>query len=102
MHSSKSAKAGACSAPRRIPITIALEQDNHAFIQSCVSLKQFDSVDELFAAALAFYRRHLNALSAYAEEQNHKGYSRAELLESIECETLITKAVTPRLRCRRR
>jgi hypothetical protein len=102
MHSSKSAMARACSVRQRIPITIALEQDSHTFIESCVSLKQFDSVDELFAAALAFYRRHLNALNAYAEEQDHKGYSRAELLEAIECETLITKAVTPRLRWRRR
>jgi hypothetical protein len=96
MRSSRSAGHGARRAPRRIPITITLDQDNHAFIESCVALKQFDSVDELFDAALAFYRRHVHALNAYAEEQSHKGYSRAEVLESIECETLITKAVSPR------
>jgi hypothetical protein len=38
----------------------------------------------------------VRALNAYAEEQSHKGYSRAEVLESIECETLITRAVSPR------
>ena len=84
------------SVRRRIPITITLAQDNHAFIESCVSLKEFDSVDDLFDAALAFYRRHVQALNAYAEEQSHKGYSRAEVLRAIECETLITKAVSPR------
>jgi hypothetical protein len=83
-------------APRRIPITIALEPDHHAFIESCVSLKQFGSVDELFGAAMTFYRRHVHALSAYAEEQFLKGYSRAEILESIECETLVTKSLSAR------
>jgi hypothetical protein len=96
MRWSRSARAGVRKTPRRIPITIALERSNHAFIESCVSLKQFDSVDELFDAALTFYRRHVHALNTYAEAQSHKGYSRAELLECIECETLITKAVSAR------
>jgi hypothetical protein len=87
---------GARKALRRIPITVTLEQDTHAFIESCVSLKQFDSVDELFDAALAFYQKHVCALNAYAEEQSHKGYSRAEVLQSIECETLITKSLSAR------
>jgi len=96
MRSSRSAAPGARKARQRIPITITLEQGNHTFIESCVSLKQFDSVDDLFDAALNFYRRHVHALNAYAEEQSHKGYSRAEVLESIECETLVTRAVSPR------
>jgi hypothetical protein len=92
MRSSRPARARGRRSARRIPITIALEQDKHAFIESCVSLRQFDSVDELFDAALSFYRRHLHALNVYAEAQTHKGYSREEILESIECETLLTKA----------
>jgi hypothetical protein len=40
---------------RRIPLTIALDPQNHAFIESCVSLKEFDSVDQFFDAALACY-----------------------------------------------
>jgi len=96
MRSSRSARVGTRKAQQRIPITITLEQDTHAFIESCVSLKQFDSVDELFDAALAFYRKHVRALNAYAEEQSHKGYSRAEVLQSIECETLITKSLSAR------
>jgi hypothetical protein len=97
MRSQKSAKAG----PRRIPLTITLDPENYAFIESCVSLKEFDSVDKLFAAALAVYRRHLRALHAYAEQQSHKGYSRAEILESIECETVVTRSVAPRPQRRR-
>ena len=78
-------------ASRRIPLTITLASDDLAFIESCVSLREFDSVDKLFDAALGFYRRHLHALNAYAEDQIHKGYSRAEILESVEFETVVTK-----------
>jgi len=92
----KSAKADAARAARRIPLTITLDPGDHAFIESCVSLKEFDSVDKLFEAALNFYRKRLQALNRYAEDQSHKGYSRTEILESIECETLVTKAVMPR------
>ena len=79
---------------RRLPLTITLDPGDFAFIESCVALREFRSIDELFDASLAFYRRHLEALAAYAEDQGSKGYSRAEILESIELETLITKAVT--------
>jgi len=77
-------------------MTIMLDTDDYAFIESCASLKEFDSVDKLFDAALACYRRHVHALQQYAEEQIHKGYSRAEILQSIRCETLVTKPVSPR------
>src|ERR1700691_2473725 len=97
MRSQKSIKSGS----RRIPLTITLDPDNYAFIESCVSLKEFDSVDKFFDAALAFYCRHLRALQAYAEQQSHKGYSRSEILESIECETLVTRPVAPRPQRRR-
>ena len=78
---------------RRIPLTITLDANDLEFVESCVSLKEFDNVDKLFEAALMVYRRHLHALRAYAEEQSHKGYSREEILESIECETVVTKPV---------
>jgi hypothetical protein len=97
MRSQRSTKTG----PRRIPLTITLNPENYAFIESCVSLKEFDSVDKFFDAALAFYSRHLLALQAYAEQQSHKGYSRSEILESIECETLVTRTVEPRPQRRR-
>ena len=80
-------------ASRRIPLTITLAPADLRFIESCVSLKQFDSVDKLFAAALAHYRRHLQVLNAYAEDQEHKSLSRAEILASIECETVVTRPV---------
>lgn len=75
---------------RRIPLTVTLDADHYAFVESCVDLKEFDSVDDIFAAALMLYRRHVKALEAYAEEQSHKGYTRKELLASIECETFVT------------
>jgi hypothetical protein len=101
MRGSRVAKADAFKSGRRMPLTITLDSRNYAFIDSCVALKEFDSVDKLFDAALTFYRRHLLALNNYAEHQIHKGYSRAEILESIECETLVTKVVLPRLVRRR-
>jgi hypothetical protein len=100
MRSIKTARNDGRRASRRIPLTITLDPDNLAFIESCVSLKEFDSVDKLFDAALACYRKYLHALNAYAEDQSHKGLSRAEILESIECETLVTKAVPRALRRR--
>lgn len=96
MRSSRAARPRPRRGTPRIPITITLEQESHAFIESCVSLKEFDSVDELFDAALIFYRNHVHALNAYAEQQMHKGYSRSEVLQSIECETLVTKALPDR------
>jgi hypothetical protein len=81
------------SAARRIPLTITLAPRDLAFIESCVSLKQFDSVDKFFAAALAHYRKYLQVLNAYAEDQEHKSLSRAEILASIECETVITRRI---------
>jgi hypothetical protein len=96
MRTPKVTRVDARKAACRIPLTIMLDPDHHAFIESCVSLKEFDSVDKLFDAALGFYRRHLHALMAYAEDQSHKGYSRAEILQFIECETVVTKAVGAR------
>jgi hypothetical protein len=77
----------------RVPLTITLDAENLAFIESCVSLKEFHSVDALFDAALACYLERVRALNAYAEDQSHKGYSRAEILESVECETVLVKTV---------
>jgi hypothetical protein len=79
--------------PRRIPLTITLNPRDLAFIESCVSLKQFDSVDTFFAAALGHYRKHVQMLNAYADDQEHKGLSRAEILASIKCETVVTKTI---------
>lgn len=78
---------------RRYPLTITLSARDLAFLESCVSLKSFDSVDQLFAAALSQYRRHIQAVNTYAEDQAHKGLSRAEILASIQCETVVTKLV---------
>ncbi len=100
MRSPKAAKADARNAARRVPLTITVRPDHLAFIESCVSLKEFESVDQLFDAALAWYRKHVHAVNAYTEEQMHKGYSRDEILQSIECETVVTMVVPSPRRAR--
>jgi hypothetical protein len=80
---------------QRVPLTITLSRRDMAFIESCASLKSFDSVDQFFAAALSHYRRHVHAVNTYAEDQAHKGLTRAEILASIQCETVVTKLVEP-------
>lgn len=90
----RSIKRGRSTA-QRIPLTITLSANDLAFIESCVSLKTFHSVDDFFAAALGHYRRHIHALNAYAEDQAHKGLTRSEILASVQCETLVTKLVEP-------
>jgi len=96
MRPRRAGRAGARVAARRIPITVMLDPENHAFLESCSSIKEFDSVDKFFNAALVYYRKHLRALTAYADAQREKGYTRAEILASIECETVVTKSVVPR------
>jgi len=50
---------------------------------------------------LDFYRRHVHAINRYAEEQTLKGYSRAEALAVIECETFVTRPIAQRAPRRR-
>jgi hypothetical protein len=89
MRPTKQARHGA----QRTPLTITLSAKDLAFIESCVSLKAFDSVDQFFAAALSHYRRYIHAVNTYADDQAHKGLTRAEVLASIQCETVVTKLV---------
>jgi hypothetical protein len=89
MRPNKQARQGT----QRTPLTITLSREDLAFLESCVSLQAFDSVDQFFAAALSHYRRHIHAVNTYAEDQAHKGLTRAEILASIQCETLVTKLV---------
>ena len=86
-------RAARVGAPKRVPLTIMLSPENQDFVDACVDLKEFDSVDKVFDAAITFYRRHVHALKAYTEEQSLKGYSRSEILASIECETVVVKAL---------
>ena len=98
MGRSNTAAVRSRTAARRVPLTITLDAKTYAFIESCVALKEFRSVDEFFDAALTCYRKHLHALRAYEELQSHTGLSRKEILESIECETVVTKTAGRRRR----
>jgi len=89
MRSKRHTRRGA----QRIPLTITLHPRDLEFLESCVSLNEFGSVDQFFAAALAYYRRHVHALNTYAEDQAHKGLTRSEILASIQCETVVTRPV---------
>ena len=75
----------------RTPLTITLNPESYEFVRSCAELKQFRCVDELFEAALALYRKHTHALVAYTEMQQDKGFTREEILRSLECEFLFTR-----------
>ncbi|MBL8267486.1 hypothetical protein [Steroidobacter sp.] len=86
---------------RHLALTIVLSAKEFQFIDDCVALKEFRSVDELFGASLSFYRKHLEAIQEYAEDQLARGHSRAEILERIEIETVITKAAHSRRRRKR-
>jgi len=48
-------------------------------------------VDDLFEAALTFYQRQTRALRAYTEMQMDKGYSREEVLQSVQLEFVFTR-----------
>lgn len=48
-------------------------------------------MDDLFEAALTFYQRQTRALRAYTEMQMDKGYSREEVLQSVQLEFVFTK-----------
>lgn len=81
---------------RRVPLTVMLSRQNQAFVESCVDLGEFRSVDEFFDAALAVYRRHIHAINCYAEGQIDKGLSRTEALASVQCEMLLTRPLSTR------
>jgi hypothetical protein len=75
----------------RVPLTITLAPKSYRFVEACAQLKEFRSVDDLFEAALAFYQRQTRALSAYTEMQMDKGYTREEVLSSVQLEFVFTR-----------
>jgi protein tyrosine phosphatase (PTP) superfamily phosphohydrolase (DUF442 family) len=75
----------------RVPLTITLAPKSYRFVEDCAQMKEFRSVDDLFEAALTFYQRQTRALRAYTEMQMDKGYSREEVLQSVQLEFVFTK-----------
>jgi hypothetical protein len=75
----------------RTPITITLDAVSYDFVESCASLKQFRSIDDFFESALAIFKNHLEAWSAYVELQKAKGMTLEEIISSAECEIVFTR-----------
>jgi hypothetical protein len=75
----------------RVPLTITLSPHSYRFVESCAQSKECRSVDDLFEAALMFYERHTHALRAYTEMQMDKGFTREEVLRSVQLEFVFTR-----------
>jgi hypothetical protein len=76
---------------QRLPLTITLDPETFRFVEDCARLKQFRSVDDFFEAALANYRKHVNAVDAYFELEQAKGRSFEDIMRSSECEIVFTR-----------
>jgi hypothetical protein len=79
------------SSRRRVPLTIALNSESYEFVERCAREQRFRSVDEFFDAALAVFRRHVEALDAYVELEEASGKSFEEILSSAQCEIVLTR-----------
>jgi hypothetical protein len=76
---------------QRLPLTITLDPATFRFVEECARLKQFQSIDEFFEAALANYRQHVRAVDAYLELEADKGRSFEEIMSSTQCEIVFTR-----------
>lgn len=75
----------------RVPLTITLKPTSYEFVESCALHREFSSVDDLFEAALAIYKKHLEALEAYVELEKARGLSVADIKRKATPEILITR-----------
>ena len=75
----------------RVPLTITLKPSTYDFVEACAARREFRSVDELFEAALAIYKNHLDAVNAFVELQTARGFSRDEIMRMAEAEIVFTK-----------
>lgn len=75
----------------RVPLTITLKAASYDFVESCARHREFSSVDDLFEAALAIYKNHLEALDAYIELELARGRSVTEIKRKAKPEIVITK-----------
>lgn len=75
----------------RMPLTITLDPATYEFVEACAARKEFRSIDDFFEAALAIFKHHLDALSAYVEIQEAKGMSLDEIKSSTQYEIVFTR-----------
>lgn len=75
----------------RIPLTITLKEASYEFVESCATHREFNSVDDLFEAALAIYKKHLEALDAFVALEQAKGRSVEEIKRKAIPEIVITR-----------
>jgi hypothetical protein len=75
----------------RIPLTITLRAASYEFVESCARHPEFDSLDDLFEAALTIYKSHLEAVDAYVELEQARGKTVAEIKRKAKPEIVITR-----------
>lgn len=75
----------------RVPITITLDPATYEFVESCADRREFRSIDDFFEAALAIFRHHLDALTAYVEMQEAQGVSLEEVKRGTQYEIVFTR-----------
>jgi hypothetical protein len=75
----------------RIPLTITLIPESYEFVESYAGHREFSSLDDLFEAALAIYKNHVEALEAYVEREQARGKSVAEIKRKAMPEIVITR-----------
>lgn len=75
----------------RVPLTITLKPATYDFIESCSRRRQFNSVDDLFEAALSIYKKHLEAINAYVELEEARGKSVDDIFRAATPEIVITR-----------
>jgi hypothetical protein len=75
----------------RIALTITLKPATYDFVESCSQHRHFNSVDDLFEAALAIYKNHLEALNAYVELEQARGMTIDEIMRKARPEIVFTR-----------
>lgn len=75
----------------RVALTITLKPTTYEFVESCSQHGHFNSVDELFEAALAIYKTHLEAINAYVELEQARGKSIDDIMRKATPEIIITR-----------
>jgi hypothetical protein len=75
----------------RVALTITLKPTTYDFVESCGQRRQFSSVDDLFEAALAIYKNHLEAVNAYVELESARGNNIDDAMRRATPEIVFTR-----------
>lgn len=71
----------------RRPLTITLDPELHAFMQTCVGSDD-EARDQFFDMAVRVFRRHLWELSEFVEREEARGLSVEKVIEQVSWEVV--------------